>query len=451
MRLTRLLPRTLLVRTFLLLATLVVLTTAAWLSVFRYLDAEPRARESAQLAASAVNLIRAALFAAAPERRPGLFTELSTREGIRLLPAEAEDRIEPMPDSRFHRLMQRELAFRLGPRTRIAAEVDGVPGFWVSFRLEDDDEEEYWLILPRERATRSVAPHWLAWGLLALALALAVAWLIASRISRPLKALARSAETVGRGHRPAPLPESGAEEMRRLAAAFNAMASDLERHDRDRSEVLAGISHDLRTPLTRLRLEAEMSVADETARQAVVADIEQMEAVITQFMDYARTNDGEAPVATDIGALLSALAERQGMVGRPVALRLDALPVIAARPRALARAVGNLVDNAHKYGGGEVTLAASLRDGDIRIEVADRGPGIPADEAERLKRPFTRRDAARSNASGTGLGLAIVERIARLHGGRLDLLPNPGGGLLARLSLPAAPQAPASGNSASLS
>ncbi|WP_246181620.1 ATP-binding protein [Dechloromonas hortensis] len=429
-------PRSLLARTFLLLAMLVLLTTAAWLSLFRYMDAEPRARETAQLAASAVNLIRASLFAAAPEKRLGLFNEFSTREGIRLLPAEAEDEIEAMPDSRFHRLLQRELASRLGDHTRIAASVDGVRGFWVSFRLEEHDDEEYWLILPRERAARSFASHWLTWGLLATLLALAVAWLIASRISRPLKAMAKSAEAVGRGQRPAPLPEDGAVELRRLATAFNAMAADLERHDKDRSEVLAGISHDLRTPLTRLRLEAELSVSDDNARQAVVADIEQMEAVISQFMDYARAESGEAAEPTDLTALLSTLAERQGYVGRPLALELAPLPDLKLRPKALTRALTNLLDNAWKYGGGNVTLKAAAVDSEIRVEIADHGPGIPAGEAERLKRPFTRLDTARTNASGTGLGLAIVERVAHLHGGRFELLPNPGGGLLARLTLP---------------
>ena len=206
-------PRTLLARTFLLLATLVLLTTAAWLSVFRYMDAEPRARETAQLAASAVNLIRASLFAAAPEKRFGLFAEFSSREGIRLLPAEPEDRIEAMPESRFFNLLQGELIRRLGEHTRMAASVDGVPGFWVSFRLDDHDDEEYWLVLPRERAARSFAQHWLTWGLLAVALAMAMAWLIASRISKPLKALAKSAETVGRGQTPEPLPEDGADEL----------------------------------------------------------------------------------------------------------------------------------------------------------------------------------------------------------------------------------------------
>ena len=429
-------PRTLLARTFLLLAVLVLLTTAAWLSLFRYMDAEPRARETAQLAASAVNLIRASLFAAAPERRFGLFAEFSSREGIRLLPAEPEDQIEAMPDSRFFTLLQRELNRRLGDHTRIAASVDGVPGFWVSFRLDDADDEEYWLVLPRERATRGFARHWLTWGLLAVALALAAAWFIASRISKPLKAMARSAETVGRGQTPDPLPEDGADELKRLAAAFNTMAADLQRNERERSEVLAGISHDLRTPLTRLRLEAELSVSDEGARQAVVSDIEQMESVISQFMDYARAESGEPPSPTDLPALLTNIAARQIAVGRQVVADLQALDDVMLRPKAIARAVTNLLDNAAKYAGGEISLRLSATANEMCIEVGDHGPGIPESEVDRLKRPFTRLEAARSNATGTGLGLAIVERIARLHEGRLELLPNPGGGLLVRLSLP---------------
>lgn len=430
------LPRTLFARTFLLLALLVLLTTAAWLSLFRYIDAEPRARETAQLAASAVNLIRASLYAAAPEKRFGLFVDFSTHESIRLRPAEPADRIEPMPDTRFQRLLHQELIARLGARTRVAASVDEVPGFWVSFRFDETDEDEYWLVLPSERASRGViAGHWLSWGLLAISLSLGIAWLIASRISRPLKALARSAKTVGRGQVPEPLPEDGPEEFGRLAHAFNTMAADLQRHERERSVVLAGISHDLRTPLTRLRLEAEMSV-DDAARGGIIADIEQMEAVISQFMDYARAETGEPPEPTDLAALLGGIVERQASIGRPLTTLIGDLPDhLQLRPKAIIRAVTNLIDNAWKYGGGEVTLSAAAVDGEIRIEIADRGPGIPAAESERMKRPFTRLENARTNAGGTGLGLAIVERIARLHDGRLELHPNPGGGLIARLVL----------------
>lgn len=432
----RRLPNSLLARTFFLLAVLVLATTTAWLSLFRYIDAEPRARETATFTTSAINLIRASLFAANPAKRRRLLNEFATREGIRLLPAEPEDRVIEMPDTRFIQLLHRELAQRLGAQTRIAASVDDVPGFWVSFRLDEHDDEEYWLVLPSERAHRTIAQHWLSWAMLATALALGMAWLIASRISRPLKAMARAADTLGRGGQPPPLREEGAVEIRQLASAFNTMASDLARHEQERSEVLAGISHDLRTPLTRLRLEAEMSLPDESTRQAVVADIEQMEAVISQFMDYARTESGEAASHEDISALIASLIAHQEHLGRHIEVQIDTLPPCTLRPKAMRRALTNLIENAWKYGSAPVSLHASVIGHTIQIDVCDSGPGIPPDERERLKRPFTRLETARTDTGGTGLGLAIVERVARLHGGRLDLLSNPGGGLIARLYLP---------------
>jgi two-component system osmolarity sensor histidine kinase EnvZ len=271
------------------------------------------------------------------------------------------------------------------------------------------------------------------WSLLAVSLTLLMAWWIASRISRPLKAMARSAELLGRGQTPTPLKEHGAHEIRALAAAFNTMAADLAQHAKDRSEVLAGISHDLRTPLTRLRLEIEMSVADDQARQGMEADIEQMEAVISQFMDYARTESGEATETTDLAALLGSIIERQSAIGRPLEFLVDGVSTATLRPKAITRAVTNLLDNAWKYGGGALSLRAIAVNDEIHLEIADRGPGIPDSEYERIKRPFTRLENARTDVTGTGLGLAIVERIARLHNGRLELHPNPGGGLLARL------------------
>lgn len=431
-------PRSLLARTFLLLTLLVLLSTAGWLALFSHIDVEPRARESAQMATSAVNLIRASIFAASPRKRPGLFAEFSSREGMRLLPAEADDQVRALPDSRFHELVREQVMARLGPNTRLASEVNGEPGFWVSFKLNERDDDEYWLVLPRERVTRSFATRWMSWGALAIALALIVAWVIASRISRPLKAMAGAAGVLGRGEMPAPLPENdGAQEMAALARAFNTMAADLARHEQDRSEVLAGISHDLRTPLTRLRLEAEMSLSDPQARDGMVADIEQMEAVISQFMDYARTESGEAPAATDLRALLEGLAGREIARGRQPEIDIASVSTAMLRPKAVTRALNNLLDNAAKYGGGAVAIRAFTVDDEIHIEIADRGPGIPDEETERLKRPFTRLDNARSNATGTGLGLAIVDRIAQLHGGRLALLENPGGGLRACFTLKA--------------
>ena len=434
-------PRTLLARTFLLLALLVLLTTAAWLSLFRYTDAEPRAREIAQLSASAVNLIRASLFAAAPEKRPGLFAEFVTREGIRLLPAEPEDRIDLMPETRFVALLRRELAARLGEHTRIAAAVDGVPGFWVSFRLDDHDEDEYWLVLPRERAARDFASHWLTWGPLAIALALLVAGYIATRISKPLKAMARSAALVGKGQQPTPLPEEGAEELRELAHAFNTMAADLERHEKERSEVLAGISHDLRTPLARLRLELEMSVPDEQARAYMASDIEQVTAIIDKFLDYARADqvtldtvnlhtvlDEAVQAASKYGPLQVQTPEHEP----PLLVKTDAVE--------LRRVLVNVLENAIRYGRSangvaEVDITLLHHNGSVTLQLQDHGPGVAEADLQRLVEPFFRGDQARTAATGSGLGLAIAHKTIARMGGQFELSAGQPSGLRVQIQL----------------
>lgn len=434
----RLAPAGLLARVFLLISGIVVLTTAAWLLIFRLADAEPRARELAQLASSNVNLVRAALFAAAPEKRPGLFRELSGREGIRLLPGDPGDTVTSAPEeNRFILLVQHYLQQKLGPNTNLALSVNGVSGLWISFQLDEDDEEHYWLMLPGEHAHRNVAWNWLIWGLLSLFVALAGAALIASRITHPLAVMARAAKAIGLGQYPPPLEEDGAVELRTLASAFNRMTRDLAHHEQERAEILAGISHDLRTPLARLRLEVEMSVADPAAQAGMAADIEQMDSVIGQFLDYARSESAEPPLEIDIQSLLQDVVQHQQLITQPITLESTITSRCQVRPAALRRALDNLISNAYKYApGSDVVLKAYQSDANIVLEVLDRGPGIPIAEIERLKRPFTRLNTARSDTTGTGLGLAIVDRIAKLHGGQLQLLPRPGGGLAVRIQFP---------------
>jgi two-component system osmolarity sensor histidine kinase EnvZ len=248
-------------------------------------------------------------------------------------------------------------------------------------------------------------------------------------------ALASAAKEVGRGRQPESIPERGAIELQQLAEAFNRMSEDLKRIDLDRAEVLAGISHDLRTPLARLRLEAEMSIIDDAARNAVIEDIEQMDAIIAQFLDYARGDSGERAELTDVNALVTQVASTQGRTSSAAQFSLGELPPAMIHRQALTRALANLLDNARKYGGDQIAVETRIENGEILIDVLDRGPGIPASEIEHLKRPFTRLENARTDASGTGLGLAIVERIARLHEGQLELLAREGGGMIARLRL----------------
>ncbi len=216
--LRRLAPRTLLVRTFLLVAALIVVTVAIWAALLSLAEREPRARQLAQLTASAVNITRAAIIAADPAKRRDLLAELSDREGIHLYPAEAEDEVEPLPDLPFYDLFREETRRQLGSHTRLAFAVNGEEGVWASFRLDDvesdEADDEFWVMLPRERADRRRPWHWLGWGGASMVLALFVAWLIVSRVTRPLRALSRAAAVVGKGRRPEAVPEAGAEEMR---------------------------------------------------------------------------------------------------------------------------------------------------------------------------------------------------------------------------------------------
>ncbi len=429
----KIVPKTLLVRAFLLIVVLIALSLAAALEIFRHAVQEPRAKQMAQLVVSTVNLTRAAVLSSAPEWRGALLSELHEAEGMRVQLADPADELEPMPDRspELHEMME-EVRERLGEDTHFASLRNGEEALWVSFHIGGD---EFWLALPRERIEHPLSEALLAWGGVVLALALLGAYLIARQVARPLKRVAQAAQQVGEGKTPAPLPERGAQEIATVSHAFNRMSADLAANERERALVLAGISHDLRTPLARVRLAAEM--ADESLREGLVADVEQMDAVIRQFLDYARLDENEAAVPTDLAALAEEVAKRFEGRAASLTLELPALPPVSVRPLLFKRALSNLLDNAIKYGGGEIAVRLQHKGDGVELSVADRGPGIPADQAEAVKRPFIRLQEARSDAGGSGLGLAIVERAARLHGGEFRLEQREGGGLAARLVLPA--------------
>jgi len=420
----------LLARSFALIGSLLVVSVLASFQLYRLYEREPRSREIAQQTISVVNLTRAALVNSDPERRRELLLELNEREGLRLYPALAGERLEPLPDDALLARVVERVRAALGKQTRFAYERDDVEGFWVSFFIDDD---EFWAMLPRERLEPEFGAGWIGWAALLIALALVGAWLVASGISRSLDALTRAARRVGRGETPEQLTEKGPSELRSMARAFNRMAGDLASLERERATVLAGISHDLRTPLARLRLALEMLEGEAAVREGIATDVEEIDSVIGQFLDYARGAD-EKRVPTDLDAVLEELIEGYRRRGLEVAFRAGA-GRHAVAPTALRRAVTNLVNNALRHGGTPIEVRA-MREGDASVvEVLDRGPGIPASQVERLKQPFTRLNEARGAEGGAGLGLAIVDRIARAHHGSLDFRPREGGGLVARLVL----------------
>ncbi|MEO8143691.1 MAG: ATP-binding protein [Betaproteobacteria bacterium] len=422
---------TLFTRSFLLIASLILASAAATVQLYRVYEREPRARELAQQTVSIVNLTRAALVNADPVLRRNLLIEINEREGIRLAPVTGDEVLQPLPDDALFELVAAKAKKVLGDRTRFAYARDRVEGFWVSFSIDEDD---YWVMLPRERFEPPFGLEWLGGSLGLLGLALAGAWLIASAIGRPLGAIAAAAREVGRGQLPAPLAETGPREMRTVSVAFNRMAGDLAAMERERAMVLAGISHDLRTPLSRLRLAIEMSGTDKETAAGMGMDVEEMDEVIGQFLAFARGED-EAQAAGDLDALIGEIIETYRKREQAVSFVPGNLAGMRFAPMAMRRAITNLIDNAARHAGGAIEVRTRRNGALALIEVMDRGPGVPPGEFERLKRPFTRLNEARSGSGGAGLGLAIVDRIARAHGGRFELAARDGGGLVARLSL----------------
>jgi two-component system osmolarity sensor histidine kinase EnvZ len=422
-------------RAFLLVALLIVTALLASFQTYRVYEREPRSRELAQQTVSTVNLTRAALVSADPVLRRQLLIELNETEGLRVFPVTASERTEALPDDPLLERVAQRVRQSLGAETRFAYAHEGEEGFWVSFFI---DEDEFWVMLPRERFEPVLGLQWVGWLGAVLLLSLIGAWFIASNIAQPLAAMRRAAMRLGRGQPHEPLPESGARELRTVAAAFNRMATNLESMERERAMVLAGISHDLRTPLSRLRLALEMSGAGgdemQQARDAMIADIEEIDAIIGQFLDFARGTN-EQKEMNDLGTLLTELAEHYARIGKDVRLVAHRVPPFPFARMAVRRAIANLIDNALRYAGEPVEVEPLIQGDAIGVEVRDQGPGVPLNEVERLKRPFTRLDDSRAGASGAGLGLAIVERTAHAHGGRLELLPSSSRGLVARLIL----------------
>lgn len=419
----------------LLIAVLLAVGQFASLQIFEYFEREPRAEATALQAVTVVNYTRASLIASQENLRLALLSELTGKEGVRIYYADFMEEIEPLPADPFINLVAEKIRERLGVETIITVNHYGVQGLWVSFNIGQDD---FWVVIPRIHVERPFPWQWLGWGALVALLSLAGGYLIAARINRPLNLLVRAADRLRNGERPEVLPVDSMTELREVSSTFNKMAASLAELDAERTLILAGVSHDIRTPLARLRLSVEMLPDDKCGnlKHGMVEDIADMDNIIHQFLDFVRGVEGEPSQMVDINMLLKSLQERQSRAGRELIIEFAPTYFIAIRPLAMQRMLDNLVGNAYVYGKGEVRVASRITAENIIISVYDNGPGIPESHAEKLLRPFERLDTARTNAGGSGLGLAIADRIAKLHKGKLELINRAEGGLEARLSLP---------------
>ncbi|GAB5099945.1 ATP-binding protein [Caballeronia sp. LP006] len=411
-------------RTFALIALLIAVSLTAWFQSFRVIEREPRAQRVALQLVAVVKLTRTALLYSDPDLRRALLQDLESNEGVRVYPRETTDKYRLQPDESLNRLIERDVRGRLGNDTIIAQSVNEIPGVWISFKIDDDD---YWVALDRDQLDTVTGLQWAGWGVFALALSLFGAAFITSLVNRPFARLALAARKVGSGQSPEPLPERGMGVAAETNRSFNQMVQDLEQLEADRALMLAGISHDLRTPLARLRLETEMSPSDEATKLAMIDDIEQMDMIIGRFLDYARPMQ-RMPEAVDLSMIASELVARF-QADEGVVMRTDLAPgaVIEGDPTDARRVVGNLLENARKYGRSEqddiarITVLTRVTHGKVELSVMDEGRGIPDDQVALITRPFYRVDAARTQANGTGLGMAIVQRLVSRQRGTLRL------------------------------
>jgi two-component system osmolarity sensor histidine kinase EnvZ len=447
-KLPRLLPRrgialSLFWRTFILLSLLLGWGIFAWVQTFRALEFEPRAVQAAQQIASLVNLSRNALKYADVINRVTVVKAISDQESMKLLPREPKDKYEPFEVDRLTRAISQELRSRLGPNTVVASSVNGEQGLWVGFVIEND---QYWLQAERTRVQPVQGSTYFVWVGIALFATVLGSAAIAGLINRPLQQLSFAASRIREGEFDSRLDETMmTREIREVNQGFNRMARELAKVEEDRAVMLAGISHDLRTPLARLRLETEMSVVDDEAKRNMAADIDQLDAIIDKFMDYARP--GEVKL---VPVHLAPLVEREAAAFRdPSQIRIEVrLPIdthVMADDTELGRVLANLFENARRYGRTTETGWARVQVSYARtgpwviISVRDHGPGVAQEKLAQLTTPFFRGDAARTAATGAGLGLAIVEKAIQRMGGTFEINNAPDGGLVAHIRLKKAP------------
>jgi two-component system, OmpR family, osmolarity sensor histidine kinase EnvZ len=359
--------------------------------------------------------------------------------------------------ARKHEFMLYEDAAPLPPRsgfypylTLLDSALSARTGEPVSIRVTDLDTTWFWADIhtggklirigfPKERLNTD-PPTMLLLALVAtIVLTLFTALVLARRITRPLAHFAEAAKRIGEGDIPETFPETGIKELSGLAATFSRMALQVRELLANRTTMLAGISHDLRTPLARMRLAIEMLPADADPKllARLRHDVDEMNQLIGEFLVLSRKLQKEPPQQTDICALLEELAEGARDEGAQVEFHARDKSPVSVGPLALRRILANLLGNAVRYGNGKPIEIDFMLDGNMAtISILDRGPGIPAQELEYVFRPFYRQEPSRSNTTGgSGLGLAISRQLADANGWKIELLPRPGGGTEARLTM----------------
>jgi two-component system osmolarity sensor histidine kinase EnvZ len=415
-------PRRLLGRNVLIMALAVLAgqLLAAWLMMALVL--RPQAARMAQVTAAMTEAVGQSLARMTPLERQALIARFNAEDQVVIRPGDdppAQVFRAPTP---VEREFLRAMAIRFNHGAPLARLTDGDSRLWVRLQLAGGD---WWVSVTPPGLHASRLSLWIALATAAL-VAIVGSLLVQRHIDRPLRRLVTAVDAFdpgpvapGSGRR---LDEDGPEELAAVARAFNRMTDRVAAQEAERSLMLAAVSHDMRTPLTRLRLALELlRGADRDLLEGAGRQVDRIESMLSQFLDFARGFEAEPPVTSDVAAVLAGAAIDAGFDGDGDGLVLDVAAGLCAelRPAAATRAVANLLANARRHGAGPYEARAWCRDGRLAIGVIDHGKGFDPARVADLSRPFSRGDSARSG-DGAGLGLAIVARIAAAHGGALE-------------------------------
>ncbi|SDD03439.1 ATP-binding protein [Paraburkholderia lycopersici] len=447
------LPRSLLSRNIALLVALVALSQICSLTVLLHFVQRPRIERASVIFADYVKLLDAALASMPPDEGRAAAARLDARSAPPpQVAAETHPRLidffRAWQRDMFVEALQRNLPADLLVRwdashdeiERAANGDTAQERLWIRIHAAG---KPVWIALPMTADARASGITTALWLCAALALLAALTgYLLQRHINLPLRKLARAARRVSAGETPPPLPVDGPTEIAQVSRAFNQMTEALQQAEATRALMLAGVSHDIRTPLTKLRLAIAMALP-RGSNDALVASsgsyLDQIDTILQQFMDYAGSGERETPQPGDLNALAGQLVADFAGLGHEFEFEEGDLPMFEFRPIAVMRLLMNLMQNAANYGRTGLSIRTWRDASAACVAIADRGSGIRAAELERLKSPFSRGANARTHSGGSGLGLAIVDRIARLHGGSLTFRDREGGGLEAVVRLPLHP------------